>query len=69
MRLRPFVAAELLALRERSGLTQAGFARLIGVSRKTLENWEQGRRTPNGAARVLLLVLAREWDAVLRALR
>jgi hypothetical protein len=36
------------AIRERTGLSQTRFAQLIGVSKRTLENWEQGRRWPTG---------------------
>jgi putative transcriptional regulator len=42
------------------GATQQTFARAIGVSVKTLRNWEQGRRQPTGSARVLLAMLARQ---------
>jgi putative transcriptional regulator len=49
-------------------LSQIEFARLLGISVKTLRNWEQGRRRPDGPARVLLQVAARHpeavWDAV-----
>jgi len=41
-------------IRERTGLSQARFAQLLGVSVRTLQEWEQGRRTPSGAARTLL---------------
>ena len=55
-------------IRERYQLSQSEFAALLGVSIKTLQNWEQGRRTPHGAARVLLQVAARHpqavWDVV-----
>jgi len=44
------------AVRQKSGLSQADFARLLGVSVRTLQDWEQGRRSPTGAARSLLLV-------------
>jgi putative transcriptional regulator len=44
------------AARQKSGLSQADFARLLGVSVRTLQDWEQGRRSPTGAARSLLLV-------------
>ena len=47
----PIVRARL-----KSGLTQAEFARLMGVSKRTLEQWEQGRRTPSGAAKTLIRV-------------
>jgi putative transcriptional regulator len=42
--------------RLRTGLTQAQFAALLGVSRRTLEQWEQGRREPSGAAKTLIRV-------------
>ena len=44
------------AVRERTGLSQARFAELLGVSVRTLQEWEQGRRVPSGAARTLLLI-------------
>jgi putative transcriptional regulator len=37
-----------------SGLTQARFAALLGISKRTLEQWEQGRRAPSGAAKTLI---------------
>ena len=46
-------------IRERTGLSQAKFASLLGVSVPTLQEWEQGRRAPSGAARTLLMVAAR----------
>jgi len=49
-------------------LSQPEFAVLMGISVKTLQNWEQGRRSPEGAARVLLLVAAKHpeviWDVI-----
>ncbi|KFG70863.1 helix-turn-helix domain-containing protein [Microvirga sp. BSC39] len=45
------------AIRSRTGLSQAAFARRIGVAVGTIRNWEQGRRTPQGPARVLLALL------------
>jgi putative transcriptional regulator len=47
------------------GLSQSQFASLLGISIKTLQNWEQHRRRPEGAARVLLRVAARHPEAVL----
>ena len=44
--------------RARVGLSQPQFARLLGVSVRTLQDWEQGRREPTGAARTLLRVAA-----------
>ncbi len=51
-------------IRERYQLSQTEFATLLGISVKTLRNWEQGRRNPRGAARVLLQVAARHPEAV-----
>ena len=45
-------------------LSQNEFAALLGISVKTLRNWEQGRRTPEGPARILLQVAAKHPDAV-----
>lgn len=56
------------AIRERLGLSQSRFAAIIGVSVRTLQNWEQGRREPEGPARALLRVVDREPQAVLSAL-
>jgi putative transcriptional regulator len=53
------------AIRERTGLSQAKFASLLGVSVRTLQEWEQGRRAPSGAARTLLMVAARNPQALL----
>ena len=52
-------------LREGYGLSQAKFASLMGISVATLRNWEQGRRSPEGSARVLLRVVAKHPEAVL----
>jgi len=43
-------------IRQKTGLSQSKFASLLGVSVRTLQDWEQGRRVPSGAARTLLLV-------------
>jgi putative transcriptional regulator len=50
---------DVAAVRGRTGLSQWAFARRIGVSPATLRNWEQGRRRPEGPARVLLAMLDR----------
>jgi len=56
---------DVTALREGYGLSQAQFAALLGISVRTLQNWEQGRRTPEGPARVLLKVAANDPQAIL----
>ena len=56
-------------IRERFDLSQSEFAGMLGVSIKTLQNWEQGRRAPRGAARVLLQVAARHPDVVWEVVR
>jgi len=53
------VQVDVSAIRHRTGLSQAAFSRRIGVSPATLRNWEQGRRNPEGPARVLLAMLER----------
>lgn len=59
---------DVKALRERLGLTQNQFSGMIGVSIKTLQNWEQGRREPEGPAKALLRVVEKEPQAVMNAL-
>ena len=56
------------ALRAQMGLSQAAFAARFGFSLDAVQNWEQGRRRPEGAARALLRVIEREPEAVQRAL-
>ena len=53
------------ATRSKLRLSQNKFAELLGISVKTLHNWEQGRRKPTGAARVLLRVASRHPQIVL----
>ena len=56
---------EVSQIRERTGLSQARFAQLLGVSVRTLQEWEQGRRAPSGAARTLLLIAAKNPHTLL----
>jgi len=56
---------DVLKIRRHLRLTQRQFAELLGISPATLRNWEQGRRKPEGAARVLLCVAAKYPRAVL----
>jgi putative transcriptional regulator len=53
-------------VRAKLGLSQSAFSRLLGVSTRTVQDWEQGRRSPNGAAQTLIGVAA-EYPDVLRA--
>ena len=60
-----FPENEVRALREQFGLSQDKFANLVGISVGTLRNWEQGRRKPEGPARVLLRIASRHPEALL----
>jgi putative transcriptional regulator len=53
--------------RARVGLSQSEFARLLGVSVRTLQEWEQGRRAPSGPARMLLAIAHKNPKALLEA--
>lgn len=53
------------SVREKTGLSQSRFAELLGVSVRTLQEWEQGRRAPSGAARTLLMIAAKNPRALL----
>ncbi len=55
---------EALEARMRSGLSQQKFADVLGVSARTLQDWEQGRRKPTGAARSLLAIAAKRPDVL-----
>lgn len=56
---------DVRAVRKEYRLSQAKFAALMGISPATLRNWEQGRRKPEGSARILLRIVARHPKAVL----
>jgi putative transcriptional regulator len=56
---------DVASIRTKTGLSQARFAVLLGVSVRTLQDWEQGRRAPSGAARTLLMVADRNPHALL----
>ena len=55
-------------IRKATGLTQAVFARSIGIEVSTLRNWEQGRREPTGPAKTLLTALKNDPKHVMQAL-
>jgi len=60
---------DVAAIRARTGLSQAQFARSIGVAKDTLLNWEHGRRRPTGPAQVLLAMIAKRPSLVGELLR
>ncbi len=61
-------AAGVRSIRERTRLSQSEFATLIGVSVKTLQNWEQDRRHPTGPAAALLRIISQEPQLAVRAI-
>lgn len=72
-KLLPVVAAvpavvDVRAVRRGIGLSQAAFARRFGINPRTVQDWEQGRYRPDPMARALLTIIAREPEAVRRAL-
>ena len=68
---REFTAASfwILRAREKSGLSQSQFAALLGVSKRTLEQWEQGRREPSRAAKMLIRVAEQSTSKSCRSSR
>jgi len=63
-----FTEPDVCAIRESMALSQTEFAALMAVSVRTLQNWEQGHRTPTGAARTLLRVMQVKPQAVIDAI-
>src|SRR5437867_12529289 len=59
---------EVRAIREKTSLSQSEFAHLIGVSVKTLQNWEQDRRRPTGPAATLLRIISHEPQLAVKAI-
>ena len=59
---------EIKTVREKLNVSQNEFALMIGVSVRTLQNWEQGRREPEGPAKALLRIASKNPQAVLDAL-
>src|SRR5262249_621216 len=53
---------DVRAIRQKIGLSQEEFAQHFGVNKRTVQDWEQGRRHPSGPARTLLVVIDREPD-------
>jgi putative transcriptional regulator len=59
---------DVRAIRQKVRMSQEQFAYHFGVNKRTVQDWEQGRRHPSGPARTLLVVIDREPEAVFRAL-
>jgi putative transcriptional regulator len=57
--------SNIVRVRGKLGLSQSKFAAILGISADTLQNWEQGRRTPTGPAKVLLRIAARHPEVLL----
>ena len=64
-----FNEPDVKAIREDIGFSQSEFATLIGVSKRTLQNWEQGHRQPTGPAKVLLKVVQADPSVVFKTLQ
>ena len=56
--------SEVTEVRTKSGLSQSQFAHALGVSIRTLQEWEQGRRNPSGPAKSLLTIAAKRPDVI-----
>ncbi len=59
---------DVRAIREAAAVSQTEFAQLIGINVRTLQNWEQGRSRPTGAARALLKIVASNPRSAMKAL-
>ncbi len=68
LRRQSFTPPDIRKVRDIFGLSQSQMAVFLNVSVRTLQNWEQGRRGPTGAARTLLRIMQKEPEAVRRAL-
>jgi len=61
------VMSPVISARKKSGLSQTEFAKLLGVSVRTLQDWEQGRRQPSGAAKTLIAIAERRPEVLREA--
>ena len=62
---RIIIVPSVASVREKTGLSKSRFAEPLGISIRTLQEWEQGRRAPSGAARTLLLIAAKNPGVLL----
>ena len=67
--LEPVAKVDVLAIRNKLGLSQSEFARQFRINQRALQDWEQGRRKPESAVRAYLKVIENDPKAVERALR
>lgn len=63
-----FTSTDIKALREKAGVSQRTFAAMLGVSNRTLQDWEQGRRVPTGPAMNLLRLYEAMPEAITKIL-
>jgi putative transcriptional regulator len=63
-----FTSKDIKALREKAGVSQRTFAAMLGVSNRTLQDWEQGRRVPTGPAMNLLRLYEAMPEAITKVL-
>ena len=59
---------EVVQARQSTGLSQADFASALSISKRTLQEWEQGRRSPSGAAQALIRIARKHPEVVREAL-
>ncbi len=67
-RIYHFKTPNIKAIRSKLKVSQTDFALMLGVSPRTLQNWEQGRRKPGGPAKALLIIAQKDPEALLHAL-
>lgn len=68
LRVYEVLVPDVRAIREAAAVSQTEFAQLIGINVRTLQNWEQGRSRPTGAARALLKIVASNPKSAIEAL-
>jgi len=64
VKLHKVAVTPVISARMKSGLSQSAFAKLMGVSVRTLQDWEQGRREPSGAAKTLIAIAERSPEVL-----